>query len=61
MPDVVGPPTRASERVRGIAKGSYAPDPDTYLRELRDEAEAALIERQRVAGRNTRREASEVD
>lgn len=37
-------PTRASDRLRGIARGSYQPDPDTYLRGLRDEMEAGLGE-----------------
>ena len=40
-------PQRASERLWGIAagKGWYEPDPVTYVRELRDELEADLIER----------------
>ena len=41
-------PARASDRLRGIAKGCYAPDPDTYLRRLRDEMEANLIGRDAV-------------
>ena len=40
-------PQRASDRLWGIAagKGWYEPDPVTYVRELRDELEADLIER----------------
>lgn len=50
-------PARASERLLGIAKGSYGPDPDRYLRELRDEMEAAIDERQGLVGREPRRDA----
>ena len=43
-------PQRASERLWGIAagKGWYEPDPVTYVRELRDELEADLIEREKL-------------
>lgn len=39
-------PAKASDRLRGIAKGSYGPDPDTYVRGLRSEMEAELGERE---------------
>jgi AbrB family looped-hinge helix DNA binding protein len=51
-------PARASERLLGIAKGSYGPDPQTYLRALRAEMEDAVDERQRLAGREPRRSTS---
>ena len=43
-------PQRASDRLWGIAagKGWYEPDPVTYVRELRDELEADLIEREKL-------------
>jgi AbrB family looped-hinge helix DNA binding protein len=43
-------PQRASERLWGIAagKGWYEPDPVTYVRELRDELEADLFEREKL-------------
>lgn len=44
-------PARASERLLGIAKGSYGPDPDIYLRGLRDEMETSLERRQKLVGR----------
>ena len=33
---------KASERLSGLGRGMYAPDPDTYLRVLRDEWEERL-------------------
>ena len=44
-------PARASDRLRGIAKGSYGPDPETYLRQLRNEMEANLHERDPLVDR----------
>jgi AbrB family looped-hinge helix DNA binding protein len=43
-------PQRASDRLWGIAagKGWYEPDPVTYVRELRDEWEADLLEREKL-------------
>ena len=43
-------PQRASERLWGIAagKGWYEPDPVTYVRELRDEWERDLLEREKL-------------
>jgi AbrB family looped-hinge helix DNA binding protein len=40
-------PARASERLRGLGKGMYGPDPVGYVRELRDEWEDRLPERER--------------
>ncbi len=43
-------PERASERLWGLAagKGWYEPDPVTFVRELRDEWEADLLEREKL-------------
>jgi len=43
-------PQRASDRLWGIAagKGWYEPDPVTFVRELRDEWEAELLEREKL-------------
>jgi AbrB family looped-hinge helix DNA binding protein len=40
-------PARPSDRLRGLGagRGWYQPDPDTYLRELRDEWEERASER----------------
>ncbi|HET7725967.1 MAG TPA: AbrB/MazE/SpoVT family DNA-binding domain-containing protein, partial [Candidatus Limnocylindrales bacterium] len=42
-------PARASERLRGIARGHgwYEPDPVTFVRNLRDEWEEEVRERER--------------
>jgi len=42
-------PTRPSDRLRGLAagRGWYAPDPETFVRQLRDEWEEMASERQR--------------
>ncbi len=47
-------PPRASDRLRGLGagKGWYEPDPDTYLRRLRDELEANLDEREKLVHRD---------
>ncbi len=47
-------PTRPSDRLRGIGagKGWYEPDPDTYLRRLRDELEANLDDREEMVRRD---------
>jgi AbrB family looped-hinge helix DNA binding protein len=39
-------PQRASERLWGIGHGLYGPDPVTFVREIRDELEANLRERE---------------
>ena len=43
-------PQLASDRLWGIAagKGWYEPDPVTFVRELRDEWEAELLEREKL-------------
>ena len=48
-------PQRASERLWGLAagKGWYEPDPVTYVRELRDEWEADLLEREKLVDQGT--------
>ena len=48
-------PARASERLWGLGagKGWYEPDPDTYLRRLRDELEANLDDREAMVHRDT--------
>lgn len=45
-------PRRASDRLRGLASGTrtYEPDPDTYLRRLRDEWEDHALERRTRLG-----------
>ena len=43
-------PARASDRLRGLAKHAYEPDPDTYLRNLRAEAEDRLATRAAARG-----------
>lgn len=44
-------PAKASERLWGIAKGMYGPDPVAFVRELRDEMEDGLRDREAlVAG-----------
>jgi AbrB family looped-hinge helix DNA binding protein len=47
-------PARASDRLRGLGagKGWYEPDPDTYLRRLRDELEANLDDREALVHRD---------
>ncbi len=35
-------PAKASERLYGLGRGMYGPDPDLYIRELRDEWEERL-------------------
>ena len=37
-------PAKASERLRGLGKGMYGPDVDSYIRDLRDEWEERLGE-----------------
>ena len=46
-------PARPSDRLRGLGagKGWYKPDPDTYLRQIRDEWEANLREREELVHR----------
>jgi AbrB family looped-hinge helix DNA binding protein len=44
-------PERASDRLWGIGRGLYGPDPVTFVRKVRDELEANLHEREAlVAG-----------
>ena len=38
-------PERASDRLWGLGRGLYGPDPVTFVREIRDELEANLRER----------------
>jgi len=45
-------PAKASDRLRGIAKGSYGPDPDAYLDDLRNELEENLREREAMVRRD---------
>lgn len=47
-------PAKASERLRGLARGTYGSDPDRYLREIRDEAEARIRERREMVDRESR-------
>lgn len=51
-------PARASERLRGIAKGAYGPDPDRYVRELREAVEARTRERREMVDRHAHRASS---
>lgn len=44
-------PAKASERLWGLGKGLYDPDPVAFVRSLRDELEANLDERQAVVDR----------
>ena len=45
-------PAKASERLWGIGKGLYGPDPVAFVRSLRDEWEANLDERETVVDRD---------
>jgi AbrB family looped-hinge helix DNA binding protein len=45
-------PERASERLWGIGRGLYGPDPVTFVREIRDELEANLREREALVSRD---------
>ena len=44
-------PERASDRLWGIGRGLYGPDPVTFVREIRDELEANLREREALVAR----------
>jgi AbrB family looped-hinge helix DNA binding protein len=44
-------PQRASERLWGIGRGLYGPDPVTFVREIRDELEENLREREELVSR----------
>jgi AbrB family looped-hinge helix DNA binding protein len=44
-------PELASERLWGIGRGLYGPDPVTFVREIRDELEANLREREGLVSR----------
>ena len=44
-------PQRASERLWGIGRGLYGPDPVAFVREIRDELEANLREREALVSR----------
>ena len=39
-------PARASDRLWGLGRGLYGPDPVTFVREIRDELEANAHERE---------------
>ena len=52
-------PAKASERLRGIAKGFYGPDAVTFVRELRDDLEANLREREAMVRRDPDRRTPE--
>lgn len=52
-------PARASERLRGLCRGMYGPNPDEYLRELRRETEERALEREDVVRRDIERSASQ--
>lgn len=39
-------PASAAKRLRGLAHGMYEPDPDSYLRALREETEERVRERE---------------
>jgi AbrB family looped-hinge helix DNA binding protein len=45
-------PQRASERMWGIGRGLYGPDPVTFVHEIRDELEANLREREALVSRD---------
>jgi AbrB family looped-hinge helix DNA binding protein len=51
-------PDRASDRLWGIGRGLYGPDPVTFVREIRDEMEANLREREALVARDPRDRAS---
>ncbi|HEY8870569.1 MAG TPA: AbrB/MazE/SpoVT family DNA-binding domain-containing protein [Candidatus Limnocylindrales bacterium] len=46
-------PLKASERLLGIAKGSYGPDSDKYLDDLRNELEENLRDREELVRRRS--------
>ena len=52
-------PARASDRLRGLCRGMYGPDPDAYLRNLRNEDEEHARERDELVGRNAHVAASD--
>lgn len=39
-------PESAARRLRGLGRGMYEPDPDTYLRRLREDTEERVRERE---------------
>jgi AbrB family looped-hinge helix DNA binding protein len=45
-------PQRASDRLWGIGRGLYGPDPVTFVREIRDELEQNLREREALVSRD---------
>jgi AbrB family looped-hinge helix DNA binding protein len=46
-------PQRASDRLWGIGRGLYGPDPVTFVREIRDELEENLREREALVSRDS--------
>ena len=46
-------PALASERLRGIARGMYGPDAVAFVRQLRDEWEESVREREDLVARGT--------
>ena len=44
-------PARASDRLWGLGRGLYGPDPVTFVREVRDELEEILREREGLVAR----------
>jgi AbrB family looped-hinge helix DNA binding protein len=44
-------PARASERLWGLGRGLYGPDPVTFVRAIRDELEEELREREDLVAR----------
>ncbi len=44
-------PARASDRLWGLGRGLYGPDPVTFVREVRDELEENLREREGLVAR----------
>ena len=44
-------PKRASERLWGLGRGLYGPDPVAFVREIRDELEENLREREALVSR----------
>ena len=48
-------PARASERLWGLGRGMYGPDPVTFVRGVREELEDDLDEREHVVARGAGR------
>ncbi|MEO5918428.1 MAG: AbrB/MazE/SpoVT family DNA-binding domain-containing protein [Candidatus Limnocylindrales bacterium] len=50
-------PAKASERLRGLCRGMYGPNPDEYVRQLRLETEERALEREDLVRRDIDRSA----